>query len=279
MWATLALLTALNGTPAQTGGLELKNVRPTYGMLGQERKDTEFLPGDMFILTFDIEGLQVTKEGLAQYSIGMELTGKNPKTGKVEKMFGKDPQEQQTVTTLGGSRVPSFARALIGIDTPPGDYTMKVVVTDRAAQKSQTLEKPFTVKKLEFGIVRVGFTYLDLEEGQPAGRPQYAPPVGVPGQNLLLSFTAVGFELKGDKQQPNVSVSMEILDEGGTSIHKFSGTAKDIDEPFKKLGVIPFQFPIHLNRTGKFKVVLRATDEFTKKSAEQALELKVVEIK
>src|SRR5215469_8307877 len=74
MWTTLALMSALNWTPAQAGKLELKNDRVTYGILGQERKDTAYLPGDLVVLAFDIEGLTVKDDGQVKYSMSMELT-------------------------------------------------------------------------------------------------------------------------------------------------------------------------------------------------------------
>jgi hypothetical protein len=273
MWASLALLAALNLAPAQSGSLALKNDRITYGILGQERKDSAFLPGDMVVVTFDIEGLTMAPDGRVRYSTGMELTDKAGKS-----VFKKDPQEVQTVNTLGGTRLPAFALTEIGTDTSPGKYTMTVVVTDVATKKTVDLKREFEVKPTQLGIVRPGFIYNDLSEAG-RGRPQIAPPVAVPGQNLVLNFAVVGFELKGDKNDPNVAVSMEIQDESGKAVlpKPFTGTATNLDEEFKKLRVIPFQFPMQMNRSGKYKVVLTATDKHTNKTATQSLDLKVVE--
>jgi hypothetical protein len=278
MWATLALMSALSSTPAQGGQLEVKNVRVTYGILGQERKDTTYLPGDLVVLAFDMEGLQVAPDGTVKYSTSMELIGADPMTGKPKTHFKQDPQEMTTVNTLGGSRLPSFALAEIGTDTAPGKYTMSVVVTDVAAKKSVKLERGFEVKKSEFGIVRPGFTYIDMNE-RSRGAPQIAPPVGVPGQNLLLNFAVVGFELKGQMQVPNVTVQMEVKDESGEGVKKpYTGKVENLEDNFKKLRYIPFQFPMQLNRSGKFKVVLKATDVHTGKTATQTLDLKVIEV-
>jgi hypothetical protein len=270
-------MSALNWTPAQAGQLELKNVRVTYGILGQERKDTTYLPGDLVVIAFDIEGLRVATDGRVQYSMSMELTDKAGKS-----LFKKDPQDVTTVNTLGGTRLPSFALTEVGTDTAPGEYTMTVVVTDVSLKEkpSVKLERKFEVKPRQFGIVRPGFTYIDLNE-RGRGAPQVAPPVAVPGQNLLLTFAAVGFDLQGDKQMPNVKVTMEIQDESGKAVLEkpFSGVATNVDEEFKKLRVIPFQFPMQINRSGTFKILLTAVDAHTKKTATQTLELKVVEVK
>ncbi len=278
MWATLALMSALSSTPAQGGQLEVKNVRVTYGILGQERKDTTYMQGDLVVLAFDMEGLQVASNGVVKYSTSMELTGKDS-NGKPKTHFKQDPQEMTTVNTLGTSRLPSFALAEIGPDTAPGEYTMTVIVTDVTAKKSVKLERKFEVKPMQFGIVRPGFTYIDMNE-RARGAPQLAPPVGVPGQNLLLNFAVVGFELKGQMQAPNVTVQMEVQDENGKAVLEkpFTGKVDNLEDNFKKLRYIPFNFPMQLNRSGKFKIVLKATDVHTGKTVTQPLDLKVIEV-
>jgi len=272
-------MSALNWTPAQAGQLELKNVRVTYGILGQERKDSTYLPGDMVVVTFDIEGLTVAADGTVKYSTGMVLTDKLDK-----KLFEKDPQELLTANTLGGSRVPAFALTRIGTDQAAGQYTMTVTVSDVAAKDKPTVKlvHKFDIKPLQFGIVRPSFKYLDMREGGGGGEPLDAPPLAVPGQSLLLDFAVVGFELKGDMQQPDLSVKMEILDETGQPVLKkpFTGVSKNLDPTLKKFKVNPMQFPMQINRSGKFKIVLTATDNNTpaKKTVTQTLDLKVVEV-
>jgi len=264
MWATLALTAALQLTPAQQGSLALTNVRVTYGVLGQERKDSKLLPGDIFVVAFDIDGLQIKDDGRILYSMGMELTNKEGKT-----QFKKDPQDLETVNTLGGTRLPSFARAVVGTDTPPGEYTLKVTVTDRAAKQTQQLVRTFEVVRPQLGFVRLALTY---ESGLDA------PALAVPGQALLLNFATVGFKLD-NKEQPNVAVEMRVLDENGkpTVGQAFTGGVQQVRDEYK--AIIPWQFILHLNRTGKFRIVLKATDKNTGKSVEQELGLSVVDAK
>jgi hypothetical protein len=161
---------------------------------------------------------------------------------------------------------------------------MTVVVTDEAAKTKQPakLQRKFEVKSSQFGIVRAGFHTISLNEKGGIAGTQLAPPVGVPGQSLLFSFTVVGFDLKGEKMQPNVSVDMEVKDESDRTVKMpkpFTGVATEIDEESKKLHVIPFQLPLQLNRSGKFKVVVTATDKHTGKTAKETLDLTVVEVK
>jgi hypothetical protein len=281
MWMTLALLSALSIAPAQAGSLELKNPRFTYGILGQERKDSTFLPGDMVVLSFDIEGLKIKEDGTAQYSMSMKLF--NHKKNKI--VFQKDPQELTVVNSLGGSHQPAFALTNLFPDTEPGDYTMIVEVKDILGNTTtKPLEQRFTVLKLGFGIVRPGFVYLPLNEEQAGAPPLFAPPLAVPGQNLMLHFTAVGFTEAGEKNEPKVSVEVVIQDESGKPVLPKPIPGKAVsypDENARKLKILPFQVPIQLNRSGKFKIVIRAKDENNsgKTVTFPPLDLTVVEVK
>ena len=272
MWATLALTTALHLAPAQAGTLELKNVRVTYGTLGQERKDAkEVLAGDVFHVAFDIEGLQISDDGRVLYRMGMELT----KAGKKDPEFKQEPRDLEAVNTLGGTRVPAFARTTVGLDTVPGDYTLKVTITDRASKQKQELTRSFRVVPPRLGIVQLSlYSYND---GQGTALP--APPLGVPGQAILLHFAVVGFALDKDKMQPNVVTEVSVLDEAGKPVlaKPFSGTTTEVGAQFKK--ILPMDFPVQLNRSGKFKLQLKVTDKLANKTAEQTLDLTVVEQK
>jgi hypothetical protein len=270
MWATLALTTALHLAPAQAGTLELKNVRVTYGTLGQERKDAkEVLAGDVFHVAFDIEGLQISDDGRVLYRMGMELT----KAGKKDPEFKQEPRDLEAVNTLGGTRVPAFARTTVGLDTVPGDYTLKVTITDRASKQKQELTRSFRVVPPRLGIVQLSlYSYND---GQGTALP--APPLGVPGQAILLHFAVVGFEQDKKKDQPHVVTELTVLDESGKPVLRkpFSGTTQD--PRVKKL--LPIDFPVQLNRSGKFKVHIKVTDKIVNKTAEQTLDLTVLEQK
>src|SRR5579875_3217712 len=171
------------------------------------------------------------------------------------------------------------------LDTEPGDYPMTVEVKDVLGNKTaKPLEQKFTVKKLEFGIVRPGFVYLPLNEEQAGAPPLFAPPLAVPGQNLMLHFTTVGFTEAGEKNEPKVSVEVVIQDENGTPVlpKPIPGKAERYpDDNARKLKVLPFQVPIQVNRSGKFKIVIRAKDENNsgKTATFPPLDLTVVEVK
>ncbi|MFO0843760.1 MAG: hypothetical protein U0797_15425 [Gemmataceae bacterium] len=261
MWAALALTTVVSVAPAQ---LELKNVRTTYGVLGQERKDTKLLPGDMLVVAFDIDGLKVKDDGRVLYSMGIELT----KKGKDKPEFKREPQDLEAVNSLGGSSLPAFGMTFINTEAEAGEYTFKITVRDRQNKGAEkVLNHTFEVIP-----VRLGFTLLKLTSG--SGEP--VPNVGVPGQRVWFHHSLVGYELGKDKQ-PNVTFEMQVLDEAGKPVvsKPFKGEFKEADP--KTPGLMAFApVPLDLNRTGKFKIVLKATDNIARKSTEQALDLTVM---
>jgi hypothetical protein len=270
MWPTLAVSAVLFSAPAQSGGLQIKNDRATYGELGQERKDSRLLPGDVFCVAFDIEGLKTGDNGRVQYGMSLELLNKDGKS-----QFKQEPRDLEAYNALGGNRVPAFALTEVGTDTPAGEYTLRVTVKDSTTGKTETLTRKFEVMPTTFGFIRTQFLHMFPNLG--AFPP--APPVAVPGQTYLVNFAVVGFELdKGRKDQPNIETSLRVLDEEGkpTLAKPFTGSATEVGQ-FK--GVIPLQFMLTLNRPGKFKVELKATDKVSGKSAEQLLDLVVLEQK
>lgn len=261
MWAALALTTVLNVAPAQ---LELKNVRTTYGVLGQERKEESYLPGDIMVVAFDIDGLKVKDDGQVQYAMGMEVW----KKGKAKPEFKRDPQDLVAVNNLGGSTLPVFSLVPIGLDTEAGDYTLKVTVKDRLEKGSEkVLEKTFKVAPIKLGFVRVRYT-------SAAG--EAVPSKAVPGQRYFVHCTLVGFELGKDKL-PHVTFEMSVLDAAGKPTTKtpFKGDIKtDVSKSPGEMTFLPIQ--LDLNQTGKFKVMLKATCQHCKKEVTQELDLDVV---
>ncbi|MBI1916171.1 MAG: hypothetical protein HYS12_15770 [Planctomycetes bacterium] len=270
MWTTLAMTAALAFAPAQEG-LTLTHVRPTHGLFGPTRKDADdlkVLAGEVLLIAFDIEGLKVAKDGSGEveYSVGMEVI--NNKDEKV--LFKKEPEELKAANLLGTSRQPAFASVEIGTDTPPGEYTLTATVTDRAGKTSKKISRKFEVLPKAFGLVRLQLTY---PAQTPPGPP--APPMGVPGQTLLVYFAAIGFERDKKTKQPNVVASMRILENGKPTLEK--DTTGAVNKFAEEQSVMPLTFVLPLTRSGKFKVELKILDKLTDKTSTQSFDLTVHE--
>src|SRR5579884_459650 len=112
MWATLTLMSALTLTPGQAGGeLPLSNVRVTCGRLGPTRKDTKFLPGDIYFVTLDTDGLQFDAKGNAKYSMEMALLDPDNKP-----KFKSLKQEREVFSIQGAGRATLETFAAIQTD-------------------------------------------------------------------------------------------------------------------------------------------------------------------
>lgn len=263
MWSSAALIAALTLTPAQPGGLSVKNVRPTYGAMGAARPDNKFPAGDELFLAFDVEGAKADPNGAVSVAVGMELSD-----SKGNRLFTQAPKDRTAVNSLGGTSMPLFAKLDIGTDQPAGTYKLKLTVTDKSTSMSTNAEFPFEVLPRVFALVRVK-TAFDPEGDIPA------PQVGV-GQALFLHFSAVNFSRNPATKQPNLKAEMRILDEAGkpTLPTPASGVV-DRDIPEQTPGV-PMKFLLNLNRSGKFTIELTVTDQLTRKAAKMQLPLDVL---
>jgi hypothetical protein len=266
MLTTLAFLAALPLAPAQSGSLQLTNPRFTYGILGPVRPDAKVLPGDNLALQFDIENVSVDKEGKVKYSTSLDVLDPGGKS-----IFMQAPREQEVYNTLGGNSLPGSAAVFIGLEQAPGEYTLKVTVTDTAARKSATLAQKFQVLPKAFGFIGLNTT-SDVEGRVPSG-------ILSVGESLFVNVAVIGFSREGAMKQPNLVVEMRVLDDKGQptlpSVPKVFTDVVDKDVP-EKAAVVPFQFLVSLNRPGKFTVELKATDKLTNKTVTQKLPFTVV---
>jgi hypothetical protein len=264
MW-TIAFVAALSSLPAQNGGLAVTNVRTTYGLLGAPRTDSKFLPGDHVFISFDIEGVKADADGKVSYSVGLEVADPQGKT-----LFKQTPRDLETINSLGGSSLAGFANLKIGVDQKPGLYTVKVKVTDRAAKTSKEVSKSVEVLPKAFGLVRL------ISSVDPDGQIQ-VPFLGV-GQSVWINFAAVGFT-RGQNGQPDLSVSLRVLDEQGKPVTAKPMTGAVNKDIPKNLQALPMQFMLNLNRAGKFTVEVTATDKGSGTSATVSLPLTVLKAK
>jgi hypothetical protein len=272
MLTSLALFAALGMTPAQAGGMTLTNPRITYGELGSTRPDNKFLPGDIFFLSFDIDGIKVSPEGRVKYGMAMEVLDA---TGKA--VFKEKPIERDDFLPLGGTKLPARAWASVGVDQPAGTYTCKITVSDLADKDklvSKSLEQKFEVTARGFGFVQV-YSAADAD-GRVA-----APLVGVSGQLMWVHFSIIGFDRDTDakSKQPNFTIEMVVYDKGSQPTLT-KPTVKQVPDEAdgkvdEKVVGVPMRFQVPLNREGGFLIELKATDNISKKSAKVYLPLKV----
>jgi hypothetical protein len=264
MWTSIALVSVLAWTPGQADKLALTHARNTYGILGAVRPDNKLLPGDSLVFSYDIEGVKADATGKVLYSVAMEVTDS---AGKA--IFTQTPKDLEAYLSLGGNSLPAYASARVGMDQPAGKYNVKVTVTDRSTKASQSISAAYEVLEKGFGIVNL------KTSADPEGN--VAMPFPAEGQSLWINFAAVGFGR--DKDQPNLNVTMRVLDENGkpTLEKPFTGEVnKDVP---KNAHAVPMQFMLDLNRAGKFTVELKATDKVSGKTSTVSFPLTVTKMK
>jgi hypothetical protein len=254
MFTAVAFLAVLGAAPGQANTLALSDVRISAGIQGVTRPQTKFLPGDSLFVSFEIDGITIDDTGKVRYSTSTEITDSK---GKV--VFRGPTRDLEALAMLGGAKLPAYAQVDIGLDQPPGDYAVKVTVTDLATKKSQALTQKFGVLPKGFGVVRPTLT-CDPEGQIPTG-------IFIPGQSLWLNFLVVGFA-RDAKRQPHVTFEMRILDDKGQPTVAQPFTGKIQEGVPASANALPAQFLLALNRAGQFTLVMKATDQVTGKKIE-----------
>ncbi len=255
IWTTIVLAAALAAAPGEKDQLTLNRVRDTHGLMGPTRSAEKLHPGGELYICFDIDGVTIDDEGKVHYSIAYEIA--DPK-GKV--LVKQEPRNLDATAGLGGDSIPAFFHLDVGLQSPPGEYTVTITVVDLPTKRSQQLKRTVAVLPKDFALVRVKTT--SDREGQL--------PVPVPGagQGLWLTFGAVGFARGGDAKQPDLTFEMRVLDEKGKPTLAKPFTAQVNKDVPDEAALVPGQFFLSLNRSGKFTVELTATDKAGGKKAQ-----------
>jgi hypothetical protein len=244
-------------------GLTVSNPRLTYGPLGPDRPSKTYLPGDVVVLVFEIQGLQHDAAGRGQYAMSLEVTD-----AKGAVIYKQQPKSTPALNYLGGAKHQAVGVLQLSMTQAAGAYTIKLGITDDKSKQSAAAQVGIEVSRPDFGIGQV------LVSSDPDGNFP-VPHVGIPGQTVFVNFSALGFG-RDKTKNPNVAVSMNVFDESGkpTLAKPLTGQAgKDIPE---KITAIPMQFGLSLNRVGTFKVELTAKDAVSGKTATVSFPFKVV---
>ena len=133
-------------------------------------------------------------------------------------------------------------------------------------KRSQELKRTVEVLPKDFALVRVKTTRD--QEGQL--------PVVVPGagEGIWISFGAVGFG-RGDAKQPDLTFEMRVLDESGKPVEAKPLVVHVNKDVPADAALVPAQFLLSLNRSGKFTVELTAADKVGSKKAQLTFPLNV----
>jgi hypothetical protein len=245
----------LAATPAVAEAkVEIRDVRAAHGMLGPERKSSEYVSGDQVYVRYTLAGFRTDANGRMRVELRLTVTDA---AGK--QVLRRDTPLNQTAA-LGGDSLPGFASFDLGDDVPPGDYEMKVEVTDLISKEMAAFRHKFACKKVEFALVQVRL-FHDAAGEAPA------PAGGLVSQTLHVKMKAVGF----DRSKGEIDVEMEIvvLDAAGKPVmpRPFrTGVHNEKPEEVKQITNIRLSSALALNRSGNFTLRITVVDKLAKKS-------------
>ena len=252
MACLLAIGMIFVGALPSQADLAFRNVRPTLGLLGPERREKDlFMPGDLIYYAFDLANLQATTDGLYRYAMTVEILD-----GKNTVIFPKEPakpRESQAFCPLGGDVLPTFAYTETDTDMVPGNYTMQLQCVDRVSGRKGRLVKAFTIADRQFSILRMAMLYSTSGET--------APPFGAPGQSFLLTFVASQFVVDPKTEACDVDLTIQILDNTGKQLgtKPFRGQITNPEDASRRLHSIRFAF--QPNKAGQYTLEVIATDK------------------
>ncbi len=247
--------------PTARAQLQIKNERITYGPFGAKRTDMKFLPDDFMFMTFDMLGLTFDAAGKANYKTTLELL-ETP----TQKVIFKSDTDNLVAPLLGaGTRMPGELHIKMAADQASGKYTVRLTVEDMNAKPAakKSIEQQFELLKAQFGMVGMA-----------------APAVGFTGQHYGATFALANMKID-DKGKPNVDVIMRVVDDKGKKSEPMTiNLPKDMPPniDLKKENLFPMQFPIFLNRAGRFTVEIEAIDQMSKTTSKLSYPLRVVDI-
>jgi hypothetical protein len=256
----LALALVLLGTD-RAGALELTNPRAMYNLLGVPKSNTKFLPGDIFLIVFDINDLEVDQDGVAKYRQGMKIFD-----GKKE-IFNEAPSNVKVVPLFGATKMPGFVSITVGQEQLPGSYKAEITIEDVQPKKAKvkTLTFAFDVKKKAFGIVAPG-----------------SPAIGFLGHDFVAAFSVTGMARDKTTKLPDVDVELTVRDAKGNKLNAapIKNSIKEMHQEgvfdLTRLSVVPLNFPMLLSKSGKITVEVLATDKITKEEAKLRLHVWVL---
>jgi hypothetical protein len=272
MWASMLLLAATAALPNQSAGLQIGNIRVTTGPFGSVRKDQvpELQYGDIFFAYYDVDNLVVNELGEAEYTITMEISN-----SKGSVIFTDGPRDGKAVLSLGGNKMPAMTHSSIGKEQEPGEYTIKVTITDRGNKNknnSAEMTRKFKVKKAEFGIVQPGLKFVGQNDILNA------PPMAMVGQTLVASCFVGNFG-RDKNDDPDLEITITVTDDAGKATTSKPSTQKINKNIPKAQDFINIMYPVDCNRAGKYTIEIAANDKLNKKSDKVTFPITVQELK
>jgi len=265
MWTTPALVLGLALAQGQTSELKIENIRATWGLMGPTREaGFSLLPGDLLHVAFDIVGLKPDKTNEVSFSSSLEIRDSAKKVIHPLKQLGV----VRYANVLGGTRTQHTVLVDVPLELKPGKYDLKVNVEDPIGKGQTSFNQGFAVREPGFGLVRFQVTH-------DSGQLVRLPAAAVVGQPVFVNVFVIGYKHAANGPA-TVKAEMTMLDEQNKPLAAAIGQEFAIPQGNP---VWHLQFDLPVNRAGKFKIQLKATDLNDKKTATLTVPFLAVEQK
>jgi hypothetical protein len=182
-------------------------------------------------------------------------------TDAAGKVLLKQPAPVQQLLALGGDRFGAKAVVNLGHEFPIGNYELAVTYKDLVSGESDGFKKKFSVKPMEFALVKVRFSQDE------AGKVP-AKVGGFVSQTLYLKLQAVGFDRSRD--EIDLEMDVRVLDKTGKPVAPKgvrAGAHSEDAAAVKAATHASFSGELTLNRPGDFVLRITVTDKHTGKAA------------
>ncbi|MBX7103930.1 MAG: hypothetical protein K1X57_07605 [Gemmataceae bacterium] len=230
--------------------LEIRNIQACHGPLGPARTRLEVTPLEEVVYRFVVAGLKPAANGEFQFDIAYSMTDS---TGKV---VLSDTGRHSVVAVMSGDATPATAAIQVGPTAPPGDYTLRVTVTDCNGGGDAHFSRRLTCKPGEFRAINPRFFH-------DAARTTPGPAGGLAGQSIYLRVLAAGPKWEAGKS--SVALRVELTDlEGNTVSRQPVTTRREITEggPFRGIGL---ETLLPLAKPGEYQIKLTVIDELARR--------------
>jgi hypothetical protein len=240
----------------------VEGVRLTDGPNGPPRPGHDVLPGEQVDLEFVVRGAGRGGGGEADLALAGEVVDR---AGRPVREL--TPTPVKAPPDRGGSAVTGTASVVLGHELPPGEYRVLGRLTDHVTGRVATFTCPLSVRRPEFGAVRLRLT-LDKDGTSPAGCHLTV------GQPFFVQMLVATFEHEGGHIR--VSVRVSAVGRDGKDTAPTPAGLLPIDQKVED-GFTVFPFtpePLKVGRPGEARVVVEVEDLIGKRKA--AYELPVM---
>lgn len=245
----ILVLAAWVGLTSAASAIELRGIQACYGSLGPVRTSLEVSPLDEVVFRYTVASLRPAADGSAEFEVAITLVDAS------DKITLRESRTHRVELPWGGDSAAHATSVVVGPAAAPGEFTCRVVVTDKNGGGSAQFSRKLTCRKAGFRLINPRF-FADAARSVPG------PASGLVGQTNYLRVQAT--EPMWASGRSAVSLRIEVVDLESKPVAIRPIVARresDRGGPFRGLAV---EAAVPLVRPGEFQLRLTLIDELAK---------------